>query len=81
VTDALTQCARDRGTAQNEIVSMGVYSDGSYGIPKGLIFSFPVRTHNGTWSIVQGLELSDFAREMLAKTTKELQEEKAMAGL
>ena len=71
-------CRRD----QNETVSMGVYTDGTaYGIPKGLIFSFPLKARNGYYTIVRDLPLSDYAREMLAKTTKELLEEKAMAGV
>ena len=61
---------------------MGVYTDGTaYGIPAGLIFSFPLKAGNGHYSVVPNLQLSAFASEMLAKTTKELQEEKALAGL
>jgi len=59
-----------------EWVSMGVPSDGSYGIPEGLIFGFPVTTENGEYKIVQDLELNDFARERIAKTHQELLEEK-----
>ena len=59
-----------------EWVSMGVPSDGSYGIPEGLIFGFPVTTENGEYKIVQGLELNDFARERIAKTHQELLEER-----
>ncbi|WP_366520427.1 malate dehydrogenase [Deinococcus sp.] len=59
-----------------EWVSMGVPSDGSYGIPEGLIFGFPVTTENGEYKIVQGLELNDFAKERIAKTHQELLEEK-----
>jgi len=59
-----------------EWVSMGVPSDGSYGIPEGLIFGFPVTTENGEYKIVQGLELNDFARARIAKTHQELLEEK-----
>ena len=44
------------------IVSMGVYSDGSYGIQKGLIYSFPVVCRNGDWQIIQGRKISDFSR-------------------
>jgi len=60
-----------------EYVSMGVVSDGSYGITKGIVFSFPVTCKNGEYSIVKGLELNEFAKQMLAKTEKELLEEKA----
>ncbi|KAF1601631.1 UNVERIFIED_CONTAM: putative malate dehydrogenase 1, partial [Eudyptes robustus] len=51
---------------------MAVPSDGSYGIPEGLIFSFPVTIQNGEWKIVQGLELDAFSKEKIAATTKEL---------
>ena len=50
------------GTAAGDWVSMGVCSDGSYGVPEGLIAGFPVATTNGEWSIVDGLELDDFSR-------------------
>lgn len=60
------------GTKPGEWVSMAVVSDGSYGVEKGLVFSFPVTIDKATqeWKIVQGLELSDFAKEKLAITTK-----------
>ena len=65
---------------QGEWVSMGVMCDGSYGMPKGVIYSFPVRTKpDHTWEIVQGLSISDFAREKMEKTAKELVEEKETA--
>ncbi|XP_031770761.1 malate dehydrogenase, cytoplasmic isoform X1 [Galleria mellonella] len=57
-------------------VSMGVISDGSYGTPRDVVFSFPVTVTNGKWKIVEGLTISDFAREMLDITGKELAEEK-----
>jgi len=58
-------------------VSMGVTSDGSYGIEKGLIYSFPVKIDkNKNWSIVQGLEINDWARNLMDLTSKELLEEK-----
>ena len=56
-------------------VTMGVPSDGSYGIPEGMIFGFPCTTKNGRWEIVQGLELSDFARATIAKSVAELESE------
>lgn len=68
-----------QGTQAGTIVSMGVLSDGSYGIPKDLIFSFPVEVQNKQWKIVQGLKLDDFARSKLDITTKELLEEKSEA--
>jgi malate dehydrogenase len=55
---------------------MGVYSDGSYGITEGLIYSFPVTCQNGDWSIVQGLEINDFSREKMTATQTELTEER-----
>ncbi|KOB66214.1 Malate dehydrogenase [Operophtera brumata] len=60
-------------------VSMGVVSDGSYGAPADVVFSFPVTTSNGKWKIVEGLTVSDFARQMLDATGKELAEEKEEA--
>lgn len=63
----------------SELVSMGVFSDGSYGTPKDIMFSFPCTVQNGKWSIVQGLPISDFAKEKLELTGKELLEEKEEA--
>lgn len=68
------------GTKPNEWVSMGVLSDGSYGIPKDVVFSFPVAIENGKYKIVQGLTISDFARSKLTITAKELEEERAEAN-
>jgi len=65
-----------QGTKDNEWVSMGLISDGSYDIEKGLVFSYPVQIKNNKISIVQGLKIDDFAREMINKTQKELSEEK-----
>lgn len=65
---------------QGEWVSMGVMSDGSYGIPKGIIYSFPVRVKKDrSWEIVQGLSVSDFAREKMDATATELVEERDLA--
>jgi len=64
------------GTPEGDWVSMGVYSDGSYGIDKGLIYSFPCVCKNGDWEIVQGLEVSEFSRARMQATEKELQEER-----
>ena len=55
---------------------MGVISDGSYDVEKGLVFSYPVQIKNGKISVVQGLKIDDWSREMLDKTQKELVEEK-----
>ena len=64
------------GTDEGDHVSMGIYSDGSYGITEGLIYSFPCTCKDGEWSIVQGLEISDFSKERMAATEKELTEER-----
>ncbi|MGB3333891.1 malate dehydrogenase [Mycobacterium sp. SMC-14] len=70
------------GTPDNDWVSMAVVSDGSYGVPEGLISSFPVTTKNGDWSIVQGLEIDDFSRGRIDASTAELAEEReAVTGL
>jgi malate dehydrogenase len=63
------------GTKENEIVSMGVYSKGDYDVAKGIIFSFPVTCKNGSYEIVQGLTIDDFAREKLKVTEDELLQE------
>lgn len=67
------------GTAPGNFVSMGVVSDGSYGIPKDIVFSFPVEIKNKEWSIVQGLDVNAFARSKLEVTSTELLEEKEEA--
>ena len=64
------------GTDANDWVSMGVYSDGSYDITEGLIYSFPCTCQDGDWKIVQGLEINDFSREKMTATENELNEEK-----
>ena len=64
------------GTDGDDWVSMAVYSDGSYGIEEGLIYSFPCRCSNGDWSIVQGAEVGDFSREKMSATEQELKEER-----
>ncbi len=64
------------GSAEGDWVSMSVYSDGSYGIDKGLIYSFPCTCKQGDWSIVTGLAISEFSRARMQATEKELQEER-----
>jgi len=64
------------GTSGDEWVSMGVISDGSYGIEKGLVYSYPVRISNKKWTIVQGLSINDWARSLIDKTAQELIEER-----
>lgn len=65
------------GTPEGDWASMGVPSTGAYGSPEGVIFGYPVTVKNGEYSVVEGLELSTFDQEMLAKTGQELSEEKA----
>ncbi|KAL4178693.1 hypothetical protein AMTRI_Chr13g116370 [Amborella trichopoda] len=67
------------GTPKDTWVSMGVYSDGSYGIPASLIYSFPVTCNGGEWSIVQGLEIDGFSRAKMDATTNDLISERALA--
>ncbi|AKH17613.1 malate dehydrogenase [Deinococcus soli (ex Cha et al. 2016)] len=64
------------GTPEGEWVSMGIPSDGSYGIPEGLIYGFPVTCKNGKYEIVQGLPVSDFSRGKMDATAQELTEER-----
>jgi malate dehydrogenase len=62
--------------SDGEVVSMAVYSDGSYGIAKGLIYSFPCTCAGGDWAIVQGLAINDFSRGKMNETETELKEER-----
>ena len=64
------------GTDEGDWVSMGIYSDGSYGIQEGLIYSFPCTCKDGDWTIVQGLEVNDFSRGKMQATEQELAEER-----
>ncbi|MER5268431.1 malate dehydrogenase [Actinosynnema sp. NPDC002837] len=64
------------GTAEGDWVSMAVPSDGSYGVPEGLISSFPVTVTDGRYSIVQGLEIDDFSRARIDASVAELVEER-----
>ena len=70
---ATIDAARDwlLGSPDGNWVSMAVISDGSYGVPEGLISSFPVTTKNGDWSIVQGLEIEEFSRGRIDKSAAE----------
>jgi malate dehydrogenase len=70
------------GTPEGDWVSMAVCSDGSYGVPEGLMSSFPVTVSGGEWSIVQGLEINEFSRQRIDKSVAELEEEReAVKGL
>jgi malate dehydrogenase len=64
------------GTAEGDWVSMAIPSDGSYGVPEGLMSSFPVTCSGGEYSIVQGLELDDFSRSRIDASVAELAEER-----
>jgi malate dehydrogenase len=64
------------GTNGDDWVSMAVCSDGSYGVPEGLISSFPCTTKNGEWSIVQGLDIDTFSRGRIDASVAELGEER-----
>ena len=70
------------GTPEGDWVSMGIPSDGSYGVPEGLIYGFPVTCQGGQYSIVQGLEVSEFSQGRMDATAQELTEERdAVRGL
>jgi malate dehydrogenase len=64
------------GTDEGDWVSMGVVSDGSYGIEKGLVYSFPVTVINGKMDIVKGLAINDFSKQKMRATEIELKEER-----
>jgi malate dehydrogenase len=64
------------GTPEGDWVSAGIPSDGSYGVPEGIISSFPVTSNGGEWEIVQGLEISDFSRGRIDASVAELVEER-----
>ena len=65
------------GTGEGDWVSMGIPSDGSYGIAPGVIYGYPVTTKAGRYEIVQGMEINPFSRERMDATDKELREERA----
>ncbi|MBS2961738.1 malate dehydrogenase [Actinocrinis puniceicyclus] len=64
------------GTAEGDWTSMGIVSDGSYGVPEGLVSSFPVTTRDGNFEIVQGLEINEFSRARIDASVKELADER-----
>ena len=76
--NATVECMHDwmLGTPEGDWVSMCVESDGSYGVPEGLISSFPVTIADGKPSIVQGLEIDDFSRAKIDASAKELSDER-----
>ncbi len=65
------------GSPDGDWVSMAVVSDGSYGVPEGLISSFPVTTKDGNWEIVQGLDIDDFSRSRIDASVAELDDERS----
>ena len=67
---------RDWVMGSDEIVSMGVYSDGSYGVEPELIYSYPVKCEGGDWQIVQDVDINEFSRSKMDATTQELIEER-----
>lgn len=67
---------RDWVMGTQDWVSMGIPSDGSYGIPAGLMYSFPVTTKDGEYQIVQGLEVDEFSRTRMEATQRELEQER-----
>ncbi|MCC6534514.1 MAG: malate dehydrogenase [Burkholderiales bacterium] len=64
------------GTREGDWVSMGIPAEGSYGIAEGVIYGYPVTCKGGSYQIVQGIEVSDFSRERMQATLKELHEER-----
>ena len=64
------------GTRDGDWVSMGIASDGSYGIPEGVMFGYPATCKDGKFDIVKGIDISDFSRGRINATLKELQEER-----
>jgi malate dehydrogenase len=64
------------GTPEGNWVSMGIPSDGSYGVPEGVLYGYPVTCKNGKFSIVKSVELSEFSRKRMDATLKELHEER-----
>ena len=64
------------GTRDDDWISMGIPSDGSYGVEEGLISGFPCACSNGSCEIVQGLEIDDFARQRIDATVEELKQER-----
>jgi malate dehydrogenase len=67
-------------THPDDCFSVAVCSDGSYGIEKGLMFSYPTRSNGRTWETIQGVSLSDFSKSKIAATEAELKEEKSLVS-
>ena len=67
-------------TREGDWFSVAVASDGSYGIEKGLVYSYPIRTDGSKWEVVQGLHLTDFSKAKIMATENELKEERALVS-
>ena len=67
-----------KGGAGDDWLSMGIYSDGSYDVTPGLVYSYPVTCANGKYQIVEGLDISEYSRSKMVATQKELEEERDM---
>jgi len=78
VIDSVTSLTRP--TPDDDVVSVAVCSSGEYDVPEGLQFGYPVRSDGAGWSVVEGLEHSDFARDKLRVTTEELVAERKLVG-
>jgi malate dehydrogenase len=78
IVDTVRSLATD--TAEGDWHSVAVCSDGSYGVEKGLICSFPVHTRSGKWEIIQGVPLNEFGQAKTNASVEELKEEKALVG-
>ena len=76
--DSITSLVND--TPDGDWHSVAVCSDGSYGVPKGLICSFPVRASGGKWEIVQGVPVNEFSRSKIDASVAELEEERSLVG-
>jgi malate dehydrogenase len=78
VANAALDHVRDwvHGSRDGDWVTMGIPSDGSYGIAEGVIFGYPVTTRGGSYQIVKGIEISEFSRKRIDATLKELHEER-----
>src|ERR1700716_3888574 len=78
IIDSVRSLTND--TPANDWHSVAVCSDGSYGVPEGLICSFPVRTRGNKWEIVQKVPINDFSRDKIEKSVAELREEKSLVS-
>jgi malate dehydrogenase len=76
--DSITSLVND--TPEGDWNSVAVCSDGSYGVPEGLICSFPVRSKGGKWEIVQGVPINEFSRAKIDASVRELEEERSLVG-